>query len=321
MPFLSKSVAYDPASPTSTSSPTRVDSAVQNDRTREYILGFDRQVGSHMAFGVSYIWRKYDRFLWNDRDDWTSANYRPVNFTATTCPAGARCEPITYFEPTSQLPSTNLYTNIPDRYRDFNGFEITFAKRMANRWSMNASYAFNDAVEVFDSPASYEDPTCVASGVAGVGTAVCPGSQIYAPESAGSGIGNVFQNSKWLVKVNGRVQLPYDFTLAANMLGRQGFPFPQSILTPDRANGGGQAQVSLDPLGDVRYDPLMTVDLRLDRTFRFGSVTLIPALDVFNLTNTGTVQAINRQQAAANANTISGILAPRVARIGISARW
>jgi hypothetical protein len=79
--------------------------------------------------------------------------------------------------------------------------------------------------------------------------------------------------------------------------------------------------VSLDPLGDVRYDALITVDVRLDRTFRFRSVTLIPALDVFNLTNTDTVQAINRQQAAANANTISGILPPRVARIGITARW
>ncbi len=321
VPFLSKSVAYDPANPTSTSSPTRVDSAVQNDRTREFILGFDRQVGSHMALGASYIWRKYDRFLWNDRDNWTSANYRPVNFTATTCPAGARCEPITYYEPTSQLPSTNLYTNIPDRYRDFNGFEVTFARRMANRWSMNASYALNDASDRFDSPASYEDPTCVASSVAGVGTAVCPGTQIYAPESAGSGIGNVFQNSKWLFKLNGRVQLPYDFHLAANVLGRQGFPFPQSILTPDRANGGGQAQVSLDPLGDVRYVTLLTGDLRLVWSFRFGSITLIPALDVFNLTNTDTVQAINRQQAAANANTISGILPPRVARLGISARW
>ena len=321
VPFLSKSVAYDPANPTSTSSPTRVDPGVKNDRTREFIVGFDRQVGSQMAFGASYIWRKYDYYLWNDRDNWTSANYQAVAFAPTGCPAGARCEQVTYFEPTSQLPSTNVYTNIPDRWRDFNGFELTFAKRMANRWSMNASYAYNNAVDVFDSPASYEDPTCTASTLAGVGTAVCPGEQIYAPESAGSGIGNVFQNAKWLVKLNGRVQLPYDFNFAANMGSRQGFPFPQSILTPNRANGGGQVQVTLDPLGEVRYDNTLTVDLRLDRTFRFGTVTLIPALDVFNLTNSNTVAAQNRQQVAANANSVSGILPPRVARVGITARW
>ena len=76
----------------------------------------------------------------------------------------------------------------------------------------------------------------------------------------------------------------------------------------------------LDPLGDVRLDNL---HVRLPRrpVFRLGSVTLIPAIDVFNLTNSNTVQAINRNQAAANANTVSGIIAPRVARFGINVRW
>ena len=77
----------------------------------------------------------------------------------------------------------------------------------------------------------------------------------------------------------------------------------------------------LDPLGDVRLDNLHTFDFRVDRPFRFGTVTIIPAIDVFNLTNTNTVLAINRNQAAANANTVSGIIAPRVARFGINVRW
>jgi len=312
VPFLNKSNAYDPANPTNAFAPAVIDPNIKNDRTREFIVGFDRQMGSQMTFGASYIWRKYDQFTWTDRLNWDSSNYRAVTFTPTTCPAGARCETVTYFEPTSQLPSATQFTNRDGLYRDFNGFEVTLSKRMANRWSMNASYAYNDAVETFETSA-LEDPTCVQN--------VCPGSNQYAPESAGSGIGNVFQNSKWLVKLNGRVQLPYDFNFAANMLSRQGFPFPQSILTPNRANGGGTAQVMLDPMGEQRYDNMLTMDLRLDRTFRFGSVTLIPALDVFNLTNSNTVLAQNRQQAAANANVISGIMPPRVARVGVSLRW
>lgn len=316
VPFLTKSNAYDPANPTNAFAPAVIDPDIKNDRTRELIVGFDRQMGSQMAFGASYIWRKYDQFAWTDRLNWDSSNYRAVQFTPTTCPAGARCEAVTYFEPSMQIPSATQYTNRDGLYRDFNGFEVTFSKRMANRWQMNASYAYNDAVETFETSA-LEDPTCGAVGT----TTVCPGSNQYAPESAGSGIGNVFQNSKWLVKLNGRVQLPYDFNLAANMLSRQGFPFPQSILTPNRANGGGTAQVQLDPMGEIRYDNMLTMDLRLDRTFRFGSVTLVPALDLFNLTNSNTVLAQNRQQAAANANVISGIMPPRVARVGISARW
>jgi hypothetical protein len=313
VPFLDKSTAYDPANPASTTSPTRVDPDVKNDRTREFIVGFDRQINSQMAIGGSYVWRKYDRFLWNDRDGLTSADYRQVNFQTATCPAGARCEAVTYFEPTTLIPSPNAYTNIPDRFRDFKGVELTFEKRMAHRWSANFSYAYNDAVEHFESANAYEDPTCVV--------ALCPGSFQYAPEAAGSGIGNVFQNAKWALKASTRVMLPWDVNVAFSYLGRQGFPFPQSIQTPDRANGAGQVQVLLDPLGDSRLGNLHTVDFRVDRLVRFGTVSLVPAFDVFNLTNSNTVQAINRNQAASNANTVSGILAPRVVRVGINVRW
>jgi hypothetical protein len=309
--FLSKSTAYDPANPTATTSPTRVDPNVKNDRTREFIVGFDRQLTPQMAIGGSYVWRKYDRFLWNDRDNFTSANYESVNYQATCAVAGARCAAVTYFQPTIVIPSANVYTNVPDRYRDFNGVELTFTKRMANRWSGSFSYAYNNAIDHWDSPNAYEDPTNIAQ---------LNGAQ-YAPEAAGSGIGNVFQNSKFAMKANARVQLPFDVNAAINYLGRQGFPFPQGILTPNRANGAGQATVLLDPLGAVRLDNLNTLDFRVDKTFRMGTVTIVPAMDVFNLTNTNTVQAINRNQAAANANTVSGIIAPRVARFGINVRW
>ncbi len=313
VPFLDKSTAYDPLNPTSTASPTRVDPSVKNDRTREFLLGVDRQIGAHMAIGGHYVWRKYDRFAWNDRDNFSSADYRTVAYTPANCVPGARCETVTYFEPTTQIPSANVYTNRIDNFRSFSGIELTFQKRMANRWSANVSYAYNNANEHFDSPASYEDPTCVVE--------TCPGSFTYAPESEGSGIGNVFQNAKWALKGSARVLLPWEISAAVNYLGRQGFPFPQSILTPARANGAGTAQVLLDPLGDVRLDNLHTIDVRADRPLHFGSITVIPAFEVFNLMNANTVLAINRNQAADNANTVSGILAPRVARIGVHVRW
>jgi len=311
VPFLSKSTAYDPANPTSTTSPTRVDPNVKNDRTREFIVGFDRQLAAQMAIGGSYIWRKYDQFLWNDRDNFTSANYVPVTQVPTGCPAGARCETVTYYQPNVQIPSPNLYTNQPDRYRDFNGFELTFQKRNANNWSMNASYAYNNAIDHWDSANAYEDPTNLDK---------LNGFQ-YAPESAGSGIGGIFTNAKWLFKTNARYTMKWDINVAANYQARQGYPYLQTILSPSRANGAGQVHSQLDPLGSLRLDNLQTIDFRIDKTLRFGSITVVPAIDVFNLTNDNTVQAQNRNQLAANANQISGILAPRVMRFGINVRW
>jgi hypothetical protein len=311
--ILNRSAAYDPANPGNFRTAGTVDPNLKADRTRELIVGFDRQVGPTAAVGASYIWRKYDRFTFNDRLNWTSDNYRQVNFTPTGCPADARCEPITYFEPASPLPAVFQLSNVPDRWRDFNGVELTFQKRMSNRWSMTASYAYNNAVDVFDSRAAYEDPTCVVGQ--------CPGSQIYAPQAGGSGIDNVYINAKWLVKASGTLQLPYRVNLGANFNSRQGYPFPQAIITPNRANSGGQATVLLDPLGENRLPAFTQVDVRFDRNFMFGRVQLKPTVDVFNLMNANTVLARRQLQASAVANDISGIVAPRVARFAVQVRW
>ena len=309
--FLSKSTAYDPDNPTSTTSPTSIDPAVLNDRTREFLVGFDRQVGATMAVGANYIWRKYDQFKWNDRIGFSSADYRAVNYQATTCPSGARCEGVTYFEPRMRIPSANIYTNVPDRFRNFNGFELTFQRRYSNRWQMNASLALNDARDYWDSPAAYEDPTNIDQQ---------NGSQ-YAPESGGSGIGGIFTNARWLMKLSGRYTLPGDVNLAGFYNGRQGYPFPQAIQTPNRANGAGRATVLLDSLGDVRLDNLHVIDFRVDKVVRFGGRSITPTFEIFNLTNANTVLAINRNQAASNANRISGIVAPRVLRLGVQIRF
>jgi hypothetical protein len=295
----------------STTSPTTVDPNVKNDRTREFIVGFDRQLGGTMAVGANYIWRKYDQFRWNDRIGFSSADYVPVSYTASACPAGARCETVTYFEPVRRIPSANIYTNVPDRYRNFNGVELTFQRRYTNRWQASASLALNDARDYWDSRDAYEDPTNIAQQ---------HGAQ-YAPESGGSGIGGIFTNARWLVKLSGRYTLPYDINIAAFYNGRQGYPFPQSVQTPNRANGAGRAQVLLDPLGSVRLDNLHVIDFRLDKRVSLGRRSVTPTFEIFNLTNTNTVLAINRNQAASNANRISGIVAPRVIRLGLQVRF
>jgi hypothetical protein len=319
--ILARSAAYDPANPTNFRSPGAVDPDINNDRTREFIVGYDRQIGSQMAIGASYIWRKYDRFNWQDRVGLSSANMRAVTFTPTTCPAGARCEAVTYFEPTIPLPSAFIRSNVPDRYRDYNGVEVTFQKRYRDRWSMNASYAYNNANDHWDSLDAIEDPTCRAGG-GFENLPFCSGGEMqYAPEAGGSGIDNVFINAKWLVKLSGRYTMPWDLNVAANYSGRQGYPLAPSILSPNRANSAGQVQILLEPLGTLRNPNVHTMDFRLDRPFRFGQMTISPSMDIFNLGNVSTVLAERRNQAAANANQISGIIAPRVIRFGMRVQW
>lgn len=309
---LSRDVNYDPANPSKYNSPGKVDPDIRNDRTREVIVGVDRQLWPGVAVGASYIWRRYDRFSWADTVGLTSADYVPVAYQATTCPASARCPVVTYYQPGIPLPSAFIRTNVPDRYRSYNGFEISMRKRMSHRWAASGSYAFNNAIDHWDSPRAYEDPTNIDPQQNGAQ---------YAPVSAGSGVDNVYTNAKWLVKLNGSYQLPYAVNVALGYQGRQGFPFPQGILSPNRANSAGQVTVLLDPLGDVRLANFHQVDLRIDRAFTLGRLKVTPSMDAFNLTNANTVLAKRRNQAASNANNVSQILAPRVIRFGVRASW
>jgi hypothetical protein len=75
------------------------------------------------------------------------------------------------------------------------------------------------------------------------------------------------------------------------------------------------------PIQNIQDYGFEVIDFRVDKVFRFGGRTITPTFEVFNLTNADTVLAINRNQAAANANTISGIVAPRVARFGLQSRF
>jgi hypothetical protein len=303
---------YNPDNPTFLGSSGRVDPDVKNDRTREFIIGLDHELARNLAVSGNYIYRKYDRFFWNDRDNFTSADYRAVTFPPTCSVAGARCETVTYFEPTIPIPGTFLYTNVPDRYRNYNGIELVLSKRYSDRWMGTFSYAYNDAVDYWDSPASYEDPTNIAQQNGGQ----------FAPESGGSGIDNVFTNAKWLLKASGMYTLPwYDINLAGNYNGRQRYPFPQAILTPSRANRAGTANVLLDTLGDVRLPNFHLFDLRIDKAFTFGTTRVVPSMDIFNVFNSNTVLARRRIQTANNANNISGIVAPRVIRFGVRLNW
>ncbi len=324
--YLSKSGAFDPANPTSYLSPGTVDPNIKNDRTREFILGLQQELMRNLAVELNYVWRKYDQFSWTDRVNWDSSNFQPFQFTPpANCGPTAECAPVTYYRATSLQPSAYVYTNQPDRYRDYNGIEFALNKRYSDRWQANVSFAWNDAVDRWGSPAAYEDPTNIdkTNGAA------------FAPESAGSGVGNVFNNAEWLFKASGMYTTPlWDINVAGTASLNQGYPFPQAISFTSRGNGLGDTSVYLVPLGDVRMPNLFIADFRVDKAFTFGTLRLIPSLDIFNITNSNETLARHRTQYTLNTttgngssstslppNNISGIVAPRVIRFGVRVNW
>jgi hypothetical protein len=194
----------------------------------------------------------------------------------------------------------------------------------------NASFAYNNAKDFWDSARAYEDPTNIA---------MLHGYE-YAPESGGSGIDNIFNNAKWLTKISGSYLLPWlDINVAGNMQFRQGNPFPigvnvtnRTVVATNTGGGIGDIVVLMEPLGERRLENTFVSDFRLEKAFTFGTLRIVPGMDVFNLTNANTVLAHRRvmytynagTRAASqptNANDISGIIAPRVIRFGVRVNW
>ena len=312
---LSWTSGYDYNNPSATSTTGKVDPNLSMDTTNELLVSFDRQIGRSFAVSASYIWRKYSNFAWSDTTNWSSANYEQKSYTpaSTACPSGARCDTVTYYQPTSQIPTAYVYTNRPDYWRGYQGFEVTARKRMSSRWSANVSYSYNDAPVHYDSAAAYEDPTNIEN---------LNGGQ-YTPESTSSGIGNVFVNAKWIFRASGVYQTPlWDINVSGFYNARSGYPFIQSILTSTRPFSAGTATVYLDTLGDNRLPNFQTLDFKVDKSFTlYSRVRIVPAMDIFNLFNGSTSLSIRGTQNASNANTISSILAPRVIRFGARVTW
>jgi hypothetical protein len=192
---------------------------------------------------------------------------------------------------------------------------------MSNRWMMNTSFSYNDTPVHFG---SFPGAANQSSGTAGTipisedptNRAQREGGQ-YDYLTSGSGIGNVYVNARWLFKISGMYELPWQFNVSAFYNARQGYPFERGILTPSRLFGAGTVFVLLDNVGENRLPNYQNVDFHVERPVHLMNLRLIPSLDVFNLSNSNTVQAIRGTQNAANANQIQAIVAPRVIRFGV----
>jgi hypothetical protein len=326
---IAASTNWSAANPANTVSANSVDPDLKNDTTDEFIVGLDRELGRGFAVGANYVWRRYDNFAWSDRQGITSADWVAKTFTpaGSACPgddglriSAADCQTVTYYEPNFQQPTVVTLTNIPDFHRNFNGFELTARKRMADRWMMNSSFSFNSTTVHFGSfPGSQPSTASAAITEDPTNREQRNGFQ-YDYLTAGSGIGNVYVNAKWLFKVSGMYEAPLGFNVSAFYNARQGYPQERTVQV-SRANGAGLVDVLLDPVGEVRLPNYHNLDLHVERAVSVRNIRFTPSLDVFNLANSSTIQAIRSRQNAGNANQIQAIVAPRVIRFGVRLNW
>jgi hypothetical protein len=344
--------AADPTTPAIT---RRVDYNMKVPTTDEFLIGFERELLTDFAVGVNYTYRKYNNLYWTNfektqgkGDFYTMADYVATNVTAggnfmlcsgangssptpsvvsgtLQCPAGSTMvasfttgtRPVYALAPGLANPSYRVLTTRPDYSQRYSGVEVTGTKRMSHNWMLRANVSFSDYTEKCGS-AAFRNPTPVL-GISNASNN-CGGGQL-APQSAGSGaFGNDFINAKWNFNLTSAVQLPWDFNVGASLTARQGYP---AVLRDNRTGlAGGTQAVILDPVGDVRFDNVYELDLRVAKDFRFmNRVGFTVSADLFNAPNKRTILQRETLILANGASRAAGwriteMQAPRVWRVG-----
>jgi hypothetical protein len=335
---IQSSYGFDPANPTTAHSPNTIQPNYKAGKTDEGIVGFDIEVLPEFVVGAAYTYRKYTDAATTTNtatgaffNGLTTANW---TFQKTVTVVGV--DGVTYSVPVNALTvkrSAGIeLQNRPDFNTTYNGAELTFQKRLSNKWMVRGDVGYQDWKQ--SAPlSSCQNPNNILNGTYG---GSCAGDTIMvAPSGTGSGaFGNVFVNSKWNFNINGLYQLPWGFNVAGNFYGRQGYP-RLAWITVNAQDGVGSQNILATGLDSHRYPNVFDFDARIEKVLDVKPLQVSLSIDVFNVANSGTVlQQLGKVNSGtinsktydptkppptgtATFGTISQVESPRVVRAGV----
>ena len=323
--FLTASGGFNPSAPTAVTSPNFLDPNLKAPKTTSVVIGIDRELRPNLAVLLNYSYTRTTDLFGNftgritPRTGVTLADFAPgTGFTGTLLDGSAYS--VATFIPNAAKVAAGgngfATTNIPDYSTTYSGLELSLVKRLSNKWMARAGFSYNNALEHFGSAAGMIDtngnPTPTLS------EPLKDGGQ-FAPQSGGSGSGNVYINAKWQINANAMYQAPYGIEVSGNIFGRQGYPYPMFRAGTTAALGGDSTlNVLVTPQIDTfRYPDLWNTDLRAARTFKFNTVTVRGILDAFNVLNANTALVRNNNVLSPTFNAIAQNLSPRIFRVGL----
>jgi hypothetical protein len=321
----------DPENPGSGVNFNRVNPDLASPKTHEIVFGVDREVMSNFAVSAAFTWRRFTDVIWTGVDLSTGNTVYPlVSITrddyvledeiSGTVDGFSFNQPV-YAAITSRLPEGNgaEYRNRPGYHQRYLGLELQATKRLADRWMARVGFSTSTHREYFDDPAvAIQDPTS---------TTIFPnldGGVVVTPTSA-SGKSEIYMLSpRYQFNASGLYQLPYGINLAGNLVARDGFgqPYYATVSSSDAASP--EKRVLLVDPDESRLPGVVSLDVRLGKTFAIQDRELALDLDLFNVLNKATVLGRQYDVTATGTtgfNRALEIMNPRLVRVGVRFRF
>jgi hypothetical protein len=274
----------------------RYDPDVERPYTNELNVEIQQQLVGDLVLSVGYFHRELKRQLGSKNVAVPRESYTPIQVTERT--SGQQVT--VYNQDPALLGKFDvLFDNYPELDGQFNGVDVTFTKRLSNRWMVLGGVSVGRNVGDVYGTADLNNPNNnFRRGVAGTDVPVA-------------------------FKASGLYELPYGISLSGSVQHYTGFP-ELDVVTVS-ANTIALTQVSqtlaVAPRGTNRLDDVNVVDFSARRSFRVGrQLVAEPVMEVFNLTNGSPIQGRTTQLGPAY-HRVASIMRGRMFKFGFNLKY
>jgi len=293
----------------------RVDRDLKRPRNTEVGVNIEREIHEALSGRVSYVYKSM-RNQWDEIDAIRTPAYTiPFSFTdpGRDGLVGTADDKVfnTFDRPVS-IGSDRVYTNVDNMPADFHNVEFAVNRRFTGKWMLLSSFEYTWSTMLHDTTGyirlAQNDPPLH-----------------YLPARRLFGDNGIETSTLWNYKLIGRYLLPFDVGVSGSWKLQSGQQYGRttSITFP----GDGVRTVRVEPITTNRYPNVSIVDVRFDKSFRFGRAgKLTGMVDIFNLANSSTVTAFRITTAGATTRgvvyptlyqEVTGLLDPRIIRVGV----
>jgi hypothetical protein len=245
--------------------------------TDQISVGIDRQLGSDLSVGGSFIYKKGHDLIGRIRP---YATFAPVNWTYTDRNGSTRTVTLQSQNNTDAKGNTVRVVNQSAFHQEYKGFVVQANKRMSHHWMVLASLTVSKSTGLNAGSASRDPSSQQNSNVGTFGRD--PNDFINTDNGVLTG------DRPYMFKMQGALELPWRLQLSGDWQVLSGRPIFTSIRTPSGLLKQGRLDIEDVPRSEqtVRAPAPNLLDFRLQRDFALGGgrkVSLaISALNLFN---------------------------------------
>ena len=315
---------FDPDNPSVAASTNKYDPNYKTPLLDEISVSFERELMTDFAIRFEGFYKNrhryaIDRGILGDDTLETRDNLIPLTDEVTGAAYTERWDwPIgsyrtNYLDGVLQSDGTVNGSIKNKEHERYIAGEIVLKKRLSHNWMLDGSITLSDWKYFHGNPkADWYDITNWDFYEGGV----------VAPQSGGSGISNVWVNSRWMVKMAGLYQFPYGLSASFAFQARQGYVYPP--FNQVYRWGYGWTNIysneigEIGKFGDQRLPNFYELSLRAEKTFNVSEkLKFTFAADCFNVFNSATALERQADLTSARFGMTQRILNPRVFRFGV----